>query len=111
MNEVIFKRLIVGAAAVFVAVYLLYSLPAAIDMAVMDVIYAGFVNPIASGYSVDALCSWFIFVCWVLFERQQYGIKWGWVCILIATVPGIALGFCVYLIVRQKQMSTKLVQV
>ena len=62
----------------------------------------GFVNPYASGYSADVLCCWAVLAVWVLHERQR--VRHGWVCLVLGAVPGVAVGFAAYLLLRQRQL-------
>jgi hypothetical protein len=108
MNETIFKRAILIAASIFLAVFLFYTLPAAIEL--NDVIAsfaAGFVNPLATGYSVDVIACAFILIFWILFEAKNHGIRYGWPCIILCFVPGVAVGFTAYLLIRQKQFNAR----
>ena len=57
---------------------------------------AGFVNPYASGYSLDTVCCWLVLAIWVIYER----IPWGWSVLIIGIVPGVATGFALYLLLR-----------
>jgi len=108
MSETIFKRAIIIAAGIFLAVFLFYTLPAAIELNdVFQSFAAGFVNPLAAGYSVDVIASGFILIFWILFEAKNHGIRYGWVCILLCLVPGVAVGFTAYLLLRQKQLNTR----
>jgi hypothetical protein len=66
---------------------------------------AGFVNPYSSGYSSDVIACWFILAVWIIYEAKSQGIKHGWVCIVLGTVPGVAVGFALYLIIRHRQLS------
>ncbi|WP_349255373.1 DUF2834 domain-containing protein [Spectribacter acetivorans] len=66
---------------------------------------AGFVNPYASGYSIDVLVCWGILALWVLYEAKQHSVKNGWVCLLLGIVPGLAVGFALYLLIRQRQIK------
>ena len=105
MNEQNFKRAIISSTVIFMLVFLFYSLPAVFDMS--DIVAAsleGFVNPIAAGYSTDVITCWFILSFWILFESKQYDVKRGWICILLGIIPGVAFGFCLYLIIRHKQL-------
>lgn len=98
---------IIASAAVFLAVFLAYTLPEAI--AINDPIQAfaaGFVNPFAAGYSTDVIMCWFILLFWILHEQKTLGIRHGWVCYVLGIVPGVAVGFALYLIVREKQIKT-----
>jgi len=106
MNETNFKRSIIGANLVFMLVFIFYTLPEALAIGdIIEVFLAGFVNPISSGYSTDVIMCWFILLFWVLFEAKQYGVRWGWICALTGAVPGVAFGFCLYLIIRHKQLN------
>ncbi|TGK05111.1 DUF2834 domain-containing protein [Leptospira langatensis] len=63
----------------------------------------GFVNPFSTGYSLDIICTWFVFSTWVLYEAKTKGIRRGWIAILLGVVPGVATGMAFYLIIRMKQ--------
>lgn len=65
---------------------------------------AGFVNPYAAGYSSDVLACWAILAVWVVFEANKFGVRYGWVCLLVGAVPGVAVGFAAYLVLRAKQL-------
>ena len=64
---------------------------------------AGFVNPYAAGYSTDVICCWVIMVFWIVYESPK--IKKGWICILLGLVPGVAVGFALYLLMRHNQLK------
>lgn len=64
---------------------------------------AGFVNPFAIGYSTDVIMSWFILASWVIYESKI--VKYGWICLLLGIIPGVAVGFAAYLTLRVKQLS------
>jgi len=66
---------------------------------------AGFVNPYSTGYSVDVICCYAILMFWVIFELPK--VKYGWVCLVLGIVPGVAVGFALYLIMRMHQMRPK----
>ena len=109
MNEQNFKRAILVSAAAFLAVFLFYTLPAAIEQADLFQSFAlGFVNPLATGYSVDVIACGFILLFWILFEAKQYGIQYGWICIPLICIPGVAVAFALYLLIRHKQLTTTL---
>ena len=63
----------------------------------------GFVNPYASGYSTDVICCWMILLIWVIYESPQ--VRYGWVCLLLGCVPGVAVGFAAYLLLRSRQLQ------
>lgn len=64
---------------------------------------AGFVNPYSSGYSIDVFCCWTILMLWVIYEYPK--VKYGWLCLLLGVVPGVAVGFAFYLILRIQQLE------
>lgn len=66
----------------------------------------GFVNPYASGYSLDTILCWCVLAVWVLHERQTLGMRGGWIALLLGLVPGVATGFAYYLFVRTRQLKT-----
>jgi len=106
MNEQNFKRGIIGSTIIFMSVFLFYTLPYALEMGdIMAVSLAGFANPITSGWSTDVIVCWFIMSFWIFFEAKQFQIKWGWICLPLGIVPGVAFGFCLYLLIRQKQIT------
>lgn len=66
---------------------------------------AGFVNPYAAGYALDAILCWCVLAVWVLHERHVAGVRHGWIALLLGVVPGVATGFAVYLLLRQRQLA------
>ena len=64
---------------------------------------AGFVNPYASGYSLDAIICGVILFVWAAYERVALGVRHGWVVIPLAVAPGVATAFAAYLIIRSRQ--------
>jgi len=106
MTEQKFKRAIIGSTLIFMLVFVFYTLPYALEVGdIIQVSLAGFANPITSGWSVDVISCWFILTFWVFFEAKQYGVKWGWICLPLGIIPGVALGFCLYLLLRHKQVK------
>ena len=97
------------------ALYLILGLAFALAFAVMVVpplwasgdilaaFAAGFVNPYASGYALDAILCWCILAVWVVQEAREQGIQHGWVALLLGIAPGVATGFAVYLLMREAQ--------
>jgi hypothetical protein len=66
---------------------------------------AGFVNPYSSGYSSDVIACWFILAVWIIYEAKSQSIKYGWICIVLGAVPGVAVGLALYLIIRHRQLA------
>ena len=66
------------------------------DPDVLGAFAAGFVNPYASGYSLDAVCCWIVLAVFVGYER----VRWGWAALIVGIVPGVATGFALYLLLR-----------
>lgn len=111
MNEKAYKQGILIATACFLAVFIFYTMPYAIELAdPIAVSLAGFANPISSGWATDVISTWFILAFWIFFEAKQYGVKRGWVCLPLGIFPGVAFGFCLYLLIRHKQIETRAVK-
>ncbi len=87
----------------FFSVSVIPALVASFD--IIGAFAAGFVNPYASGYSVDVIACWLILFVWVLYEKSKHNIKYGWICLLVGIVPGVAVGFAAYLILRYRQLN------
>lgn len=104
MNENIFKASI-GIVAAFFTVYFCWKVipPFLEHPDLIGAFGAGFVNPFAAGYSTDAICCWFILVIWILYERPK--VKHGWICVLLGIIPGVAVGFALYLVLRMKSLT------
>ena len=106
MNEKAFKLSIIVSALIFLAVFVFHTAPAALEQGDMVAAFAaGFVNPFAAGYSTDVIMCWFILLFWVLYEARTKAIKHGWLCVILGAVPGVAVGFTLYLLVRNAQLQ------
>ena len=106
MSEALFRNLLIAAAvffSVFFAVVVMPPLVANPD--IWGAFAAGFVNPYSSGYSTDVIVCWFVLAVWVVYEAKAYSIRHGWICLLIGIVPGVAVGFALYLVLRSKQLK------
>jgi hypothetical protein len=68
---------------------------------------AGYVNPYSSGFATDAICCWLVLAAWVVYEKFEKGIKYGWIALLIGLVPGVATAFALYLVMRMRQLKTE----
>lgn len=105
MNERVFVTIIIAAASVFTALFVYWCIPPLIaDPDIVGALAAGFVNPYSSGYSADVLSCWVILTAWILYERRINGVRHGLWCILLGMVPGVAVGFALYLLLRTRQL-------
>lgn len=101
MSASAFRACLVLIAGAFTLMFCAIVVPALVQNP--DVIAAfagGFVNPFASGYSLDVICCWCVLAAWVWFEAKQDGVRHGWVALLLGVVPGVAVGFAFYLFIR-----------
>ncbi|WP_068859418.1 DUF2834 domain-containing protein [Perlucidibaca aquatica] len=106
MSEKTYFALLAAIATLFSVFFALTVIPALmLDWDIISALAAGFVNPFAAGYSTDVILCWCVLVIWVLYERKAKGIQHGWVCLVLGAVPGVAVGFALYLILRAKQLS------
>jgi Terpene cyclase DEP1 len=108
MTPNIFKFTILAAASVFTALFAYWCIPALIaDPDIIGAFAAGFVNPYSSGYSADVLACWVILSAWILYERRTLGIRHGLWCIALGAIPGVAVGFAGYLLLRMRQLDQR----
>ena len=106
MNERLFRGAIIAVALGFTALFSVVVVPPLIaDPDILGAFAAGFVNPYSSGYSADVVACWLILAAWVVFEARSEGVKHGWVCLLVGVIPGVAVGFAAYLLVRSRQVG------
>lgn len=106
MNESIFKYAMLVIAIAFTLFFFVVVMPALIENPdIMGALAAGFVNPYASGYSADVLFCWAALAVWILYEAKSLSVKYGWVCLLLGAFPGVAVGFSLYLILRNSQIT------
>ncbi len=104
MNEKIFKISLAFIAILFTAIFCVVVIPPLIENPdIIGAFGAGFVNPYATGYSSDAFCCWAVLLVWVIYESST--VKHGWICLLLGIVPGVAVGFALYLIIRTNQLN------
>jgi hypothetical protein len=106
MAERLFRVGIIGVAAGFTALFCSVVVPPLIeDPDIVGAFAAGFVNPYASGYSADVIACWLILAIWVGFEAKSRSVKHGWVCLVLGVMPGVAVGFAGYLLLRSSQVE------
>ena len=104
MNPRLFKILIGAVGVAFTIVFCVIVIPALIEKPnIIDAFAGGFVNPFASGYSTDVICCWLLLLIWIIYESPK--VKYGWVCALLGIIPGVAVGFALYLLLRMKYLS------
>jgi uncharacterized membrane protein YfcA len=106
MTEPLFKAIIIAAAAVFTALFAYWCIPPQIaNPDLIGAFAAGFVNPYASGYSADTIACWAILSAWILYERRVHSIRHGLWFIALGVVPGVAVGFAGYLLLRARKLG------
>ncbi len=108
MNETLYKATIIAAAAVFAALFVYWCVPPFIvDPDIIGALAAGFANPYSSGYSADVLACWVILSAWILYERRTLGIRHGLWFVALGAMPGVAVGFAGYLLLRTHQLRAR----
>ena len=106
MSETLFKTIIIAAAAAFLLIFAMVVLPPLLaEPDIVGAFAAGFVNPYASGYSADVLACWVILAAWIAYEARVLNIRHGWICALLGIIPGVAVGFALYLLLRMRQLE------
>jgi hypothetical protein len=105
MSEKTFEVASFGVAICFTILFCLLVIPALIsDLDIIGAFAAGFVNPYASGYSADVILCWVALAIWVTYEAKVYSVKYGWICLGLGIIPGVAVGFPLYLVLRNRQI-------
>ena len=105
MSESVFKACLLLLALLFTVIFCAVVVPPLLENPdVLGAFAAGFVNPFSSGYSSDVIVCWCVLALWVAFEASSLKIRHGWVCVLLGIVPGVAVGFALYLLLRLRQL-------
>lgn len=108
MTRTAFEATVGLLGAAFAAAFSVIVIPPLIESGdIIGAFAAGFVNPYASGYSLDAIICGLILIAWVLYERSALGIRHGWVAIPLSFAPGVATAFAAYLVIRSRQLSKR----
>ena len=106
MTDNIFKNILLALAILFTLAFCTIVLPPLLSNPdIINAFASGFVNPYATGYSLDVFFCWAILAVWVKYEAKNLGVKHGWICLLLGVVPGVAVGFAFYLILRTGQIK------
>lgn len=106
MSKSMFEKTVLLFGGLFAVAFAVIVVPPLIESGdIVGAFAAGFVNPYASGYSLDAILCAFILIAWVLYERSAFGIRHGWVAIPLCFVPGVATAFAVYLVLRTRTLT------
>jgi hypothetical protein len=108
MQKELFRILLWLLALGFAAAFAVIVLPPLLKSPdIVGAFAAGFVNPYASGYALDAILCWCVLAVWVWHEATTAGVRHGWIALLLGIVPGVTTGFAVYLLIRlSQQLST-----
>jgi len=106
MADTLFKWACIAIAVAFTLIFSAVVVPAFLQQP--DIVAAfggGFVNPFATGYSVDVLLCWWALVALVVYDRFTLSVKHGWICVALGTIPGVAVGLALYLWLRTTQIN------
>ncbi len=107
MTQRTFESLCIALGAAFAVAFAVVVAPAVVRSGdVVGAFAAGFVNPFASGYALDAICCAALLAVWVLHERRRHGLRHGWIAIVLSIAPGVATGLAYYLVLRSRQMPS-----
>lgn len=107
MTEPLFRMTIIAIALGFSVFFAVVVIPALIENPdIFGAFAAGFENPFSSGYSADVIACWLVLGAWVLYEATSRSVKGGWICLVVGVIPGVAVGFAAYLILRSRQTES-----
>jgi hypothetical protein len=102
MGTTVFQASIAAIAILFTAIFGVVVIPPFMEQPdLIGAFAAGFVNPFSSGYAVDVFCCYAILLVWVIAEAHK--VRYGWVCLLVGIIPGVAVGLALYLLLRMRQ--------
>lgn len=105
MNDRVFKTALACVAAAFTIIFCVVVIPGLIaEPDLIAAFGAGFVNPFAAGYSTDVIMCWVVLAIWIVYEAKVFSVRHGWICLVLGVLPGVAVGFPLYLILRAKQI-------
>lgn len=105
MTDKVFQRALLYIAIAFTAFFTWTIIPPLLaDLDVVGAFAAGFVNPYAAGYSTDVILCWCVLALWVWHERPL-NIRGRWWCLALGIVPGVVVGFALYLVLRSHQLK------
>ncbi len=105
MIDKLFKGALCSVAIVFTYYFSVLIVPQLIENPdIQGALSAGFVNPFASAYTIDASLCWVVLAILVLYDAKVLNVKYGWVCLLLGLIPGVAVGLPLYFVLRHKQV-------
>lgn len=108
MNKKTFKYLQSLVAIGFSLVFCFVVIPPLLaNPDIIGAFAAGFVNPYATGYSLDVFFCWAALAILVIYDAKVLSVKYGWACLLLGIVPGVAVGLSLYFILRTNQLIQK----
>jgi hypothetical protein len=64
-----------------------------------------FVNPYASGVSIDVLMTYVVLAVWVFHEARTRQVRRGWIALVLGLVTGVTVGLVAYLLIRARQVE------
>lgn len=103
MTKRTFELLVLAAGLGFTVAFVIIVVPPLLQSGdIIGAFGAGFVNPYASGYSLDTILCGVILAIWVLYERSAHGVTHGWIVLPVILVPGVATAFALYLVIRSR---------
>lgn len=106
MSVTAFKSILILLAVGFAAAFSVVVVPPLLESGdILGAFAAGFVNPYASGYALDAIMCWAVLAVWVIYEARTLGVRHGWVALVLGIAPGVATGFAIYLLLRLNQLQ------
>ncbi|HAA54237.1 MAG TPA: hypothetical protein DCE42_05750 [Myxococcales bacterium] len=106
MNQRTLEWGMIAIACLFTVVFAIVVIPPLLrDGDVFGAFAAGFVNPYSSGYATDALLCWLVLAVWVVHDRVMLSVRYGWLCLLLGIVPGVAVGLPLYIVIRSRQLT------
>ncbi|MEO1250826.1 MAG: DUF2834 domain-containing protein [Pseudomonadota bacterium] len=99
-----FEILVLAVGVGFAAVFFTFVAPPAFASGdIIAAFAAGFVNPFASGYAMDAIACGLILAIWIVHDARRGAVRHGWLILPLIIAPGVATAFAIYLVMRFRQ--------
>src|SRR4051812_41118293 len=101
MTDRSFRAVLVAIAAAFVVLFAAIVPPALINdgFDFWGAARATFVNPYASGASIDVLMAYVVLAVWVFQEARTRRVRHGWIALVVGLVTGLTVAFAAYLLI------------
>ena len=106
MSASTYERVLIAIAVAFTLFFAFYVFPPVLETGdLVGAFAAGFVNPLAAGFSTDTILCWVVLAVWIVHEGKTRTVPGRWLCLALGLFPGVVVGFAAYLILRERHAA------